>query len=36
MEDLDVKMIPDDSSRGYILECDLVSIISTLYILHIS
>ena len=23
MEELDVKMIPDDSSRGYILECDL-------------
>ena len=36
MEDLDVKMIPDDSSRGHILECDLVSIIYTLYILYIS
>ena len=23
MEELDVKMIPDDSPRGYILECDL-------------
>ena len=23
MEELDVMMIPDDSSRGYILECDL-------------
>ena len=23
MKDLDVMMIPDDSSRGYILECDL-------------
>ena len=23
MNDLDVMMIPDDSSRGYILECDL-------------
>ena len=23
MQELDVKMIPDDSSRGYILECDL-------------
>ena len=23
MEELDVMMVPDDSSRGYILECDL-------------
>ena len=23
MEELDVKIIPDDSQRGYILECDL-------------
>ena len=30
MKDLHVMMTPDDSSRGYILECDLVSIISTI------
>ena len=29
MEELDVMMVPDDSSRGYILDCDLGSIIST-------
>ena len=29
MKDLDVMMIPDGSSRGYVLECDLGSIIST-------
>ena len=32
MEELDVKMIPDDSSRGYILEGHL-GIISTISIL---
>ena len=29
MKDLDVMMIPDYSPRGYILECDLTSIICT-------
>ena len=30
MKDLHVMMTPDDSSRGYILERDLVSIVSIL------
>ena len=32
MKDLHVKMIPDDSSRGYILDCDLGNIISIISI----
>ena len=32
MKDLHVKMIADDSSRGYILDCDLGNIISIISI----